>query len=333
MDVEDVAGVGLPARGPAQEQGYLAVGPGVAGEVVQDHQHVAAGLHEVFGDGHGRVGGGVLQAGRVLLGRGHHDGRVHGLGLAQVVHDLAHGLRPFAHGAVDADHFGVALVEDGVHAQGGLAGLAVAQDQLALAAAHGEQGVHHLDPGLQGRGHRGAVHDVRGGPLHGPPTVGLQVAAAVQGMAHGVEDPAQQAVAHRGVQDPAGAPGLHAGRDPVALADQHHAGHVGVQVEGHALGAVLELHDLLGPEFAESGHADHAFAHEGDGPHALDLQAPLLLAHRLVRASQDALQPLFQILDAPAHGCASGVSSPWFWPCCSSRASMADRAVSPRCFM
>ena len=42
MDVEDVAGIGLAAGRPAQEQRQLAVGAGVAGEVVVDDEHVAA---------------------------------------------------------------------------------------------------------------------------------------------------------------------------------------------------------------------------------------------------------------------------------------------------
>ena len=42
MDVEDVAGIGLAARRAAQEQRQLAVGPGVAGEVIVDDQNVPA---------------------------------------------------------------------------------------------------------------------------------------------------------------------------------------------------------------------------------------------------------------------------------------------------
>jgi len=59
---------------------------------------------------------------------------------------------------VDADHARLALVDDGVHRHGGLAGLAVADDQLALAARWGS-GCRWLEARLHGLVHGLAVHD------------------------------------------------------------------------------------------------------------------------------------------------------------------------------
>ena len=50
---------------------------------------------------------------------------------------------------VDADDARPLLVDDRVDGDGGLAGLAVADDQLALAAADRGHGVDGLDAGLQ----------------------------------------------------------------------------------------------------------------------------------------------------------------------------------------
>src|SRR6267378_3322483 len=50
---------------------------------------------------------------------------------------------------VDADHSLAPLVDDRVHGDGRLAGRAVADDQLALAAADGDHRVDRLDAGLQ----------------------------------------------------------------------------------------------------------------------------------------------------------------------------------------
>ena len=59
-----------------------------------------------------------------------------------------------ADGDVDADDVAVALVDDRVDGDGRLAGLAVADDQLALAAADRRHGVDGLDAGLQRHFHR-----------------------------------------------------------------------------------------------------------------------------------------------------------------------------------
>jgi hypothetical protein len=71
--------------------------------------------------------------------------RVHGLGDRRVL---------LADGDVDALHALTLLVEDRVDGDGGLARLAVADDQLALAAADRRHGVDGLDAGLQRLAHR-----------------------------------------------------------------------------------------------------------------------------------------------------------------------------------
>src|SRR4029077_10170383 len=52
---------------------------------------------------------------------------------------------------VDADEVLALLVDDRVDRDGGLAGLAIADDQLALAPADRRDRVDHLDPGLDWR--------------------------------------------------------------------------------------------------------------------------------------------------------------------------------------
>src|SRR5262249_34477157 len=78
VQVEDVARVGLASGGPAQQQGNLAVGGGVLGEVVVDAEGVAAVVAEVLPDGAARVGGHVEEGGGVGGGGRDHDGVLHG---------------------------------------------------------------------------------------------------------------------------------------------------------------------------------------------------------------------------------------------------------------
>ena len=71
MEVEDVTGVGLAPGGTTEEQGHLAVGDGLLGEIVVEDDGVLAVVAEVLADGAAGVRGEELQRGRV--GRGGRD--------------------------------------------------------------------------------------------------------------------------------------------------------------------------------------------------------------------------------------------------------------------
>ena len=87
------------------------------------------------------------------------DGVLHGAVVLERLHHLRHGRALLADRDVDADDVAALLVDDRVERDGGLAGLAVADDQLALAAADRDHRVDGLDAGLQRLFHRLAVDD------------------------------------------------------------------------------------------------------------------------------------------------------------------------------
>ena len=121
------------------------------GEVVVDDQGVAAGLHELLAHRGAGEGGDVLERSRVG-GRGDDDdGVIHRAVLFQDPHGLGDLGTLLPDRDVDADDVAVLLVDDRVERDGGLAGLAVADDQLALAAADRDHGVDRLDAGLERR--------------------------------------------------------------------------------------------------------------------------------------------------------------------------------------
>src|SRR5207253_2899146 len=84
------------------------------------------------------------------------DGVVQRAALLERLDDLGHGRALLADGDVNAVELGgliargvdLLLVQNGVDGDGGLAGLAVADDQLALPAADGGQAVDALQPGV-----------------------------------------------------------------------------------------------------------------------------------------------------------------------------------------
>src|SRR5690606_20907132 len=183
VQVEDVARVGFAARRTAQQQRHLAVGPGLLGEVVVNDQGVFAAVAEVFAHGAAGVGGQVLHGGRVG-GRGsHYDGVFHGAVLFELAHHVVDGRRLLADGDVHAGDALALLADDGVDGHGGLAGLAVADDQLALATADGDHGVDGLDAGLQRLRHRAAGDHARRHFFDDVGFFGVDGALAVDGYA------------------------------------------------------------------------------------------------------------------------------------------------------
>src|SRR5271166_6956292 len=133
MQVENVAGVGLAARRAAQQQRDRAVGLGLLAQVVEDDQHVLAVVHPVLSDRRTGVRRKPFEAGRVGSRRRDDDGVVHRAALFQRATDGGDRGALLPDGHVYAPDLlllvaalpVLALVEDGVHADSGFAGLAV----------------------------------------------------------------------------------------------------------------------------------------------------------------------------------------------------------------
>ena len=113
----------------------------------------------------------------------------------------------------------------------GLAGLAIADDQLALAAADQDHGVDGLDAGLQRLFDRLAVDDARRLELDVAELVGADRALAVDRLADGVHDAPDHRLADRHRGDAAGALDAVAFLDVLVRAEQHHADVVLFEVE------------------------------------------------------------------------------------------------------
>src|SRR5688572_3144863 len=161
-----------------------AVRLGLLRQVVEDDQDVLALVHPVLADGRAGVRGEVLEAGRVGR-RGRDDRRVlERTGLLQRAAHGRDGGALLADGDVDAAdllvHVArapvVALVDDRVDGQGGLARLAVADDQLTLTTADRGHGVDGLVAGLHRLVDRLTGHDARGLQLEGAAALGRDLA-------------------------------------------------------------------------------------------------------------------------------------------------------------
>ena len=148
-------------------------------------------------------------------------------------------------GHIDALHALAALVQDRVDRDRGLPGLAVPDDELALAAADRGHGVDGLDPGLQWLVHRSAGDDARRLDLEAAVRLGVDRALAVDGLAERVDDPAQHDVAHRDRQDPSGLLDSVALFDLLGLAEHDGADRVLVEVQRQPERPAFELQQLV----------------------------------------------------------------------------------------
>src|SRR5262245_46580149 len=96
------------------------------------------------------------------------------------------------------------LIEDGVEDERRLAGLAVADDQLALAAADRDQSIDRLETGRHRLMHRLARDDPRRLDVDPPPLLRRDRSLAVDRIAERIDHPAEQLLADRHLDDGAG---------------------------------------------------------------------------------------------------------------------------------
>ena len=253
MQVEHIARVCLAARRAAQQQGDGTVCLGLLGQVIVDHQDVLALVHPVLAQGGAGERCQPLEACGVGC-RSRHDGGV--LQCAVVLQSLAHtgdGGALLADGDVDAAHLlrrvtglpEFLLVEDGVDADCGLAGLAVANDELTLAAADRRHGVDRLEAGLQRLLDRLAVEHACGLELQGTLFVGLDGAQAVNRLAQGVDHAAEEVLADRDRENLARPLDFVALGKGLKITQHHDTDGIGLEVLCDADDAVRELEQLV----------------------------------------------------------------------------------------
>src|SRR2546422_3671147 len=215
-------------------------------QVIVDDQRVPARVAEILAHRHAGVGGEVLQRGRVT-GRGGNDDAVrHGPGLFEYLDDARHRGALLADGDVDADDVLALLVDDGVHCDGGLAGLPVTDDQLPLATPDGDHRVDGLDPGLQRLAH-GLAFDHPGRPdLHPPELLGLNRPLPVQRGADRVHDPPDDGLPDGDFRNPARPLDEIPLLDMLVGAQDHRADVVLFQVQRDPLEPARKLQQLAG---------------------------------------------------------------------------------------
>ena len=182
------------------------------------------------------------------------------------------------------------MVDDSINRNGGLAGLAVADDELALAAADGDHRVDGQDARLHGLVHRLAGDNAGSLELHGAHALGLDGALAVDGHAERVDHTAEHLPARRNFHDTAGRADLVVLPDCRDIAEKHGADLVFFEVLGQTVDGLAALADefeeLACHGVAQAVDAGDAVADLDNGSDLarldVDLQGVKLLAQRIV---------------------------------------------------
>src|SRR6516165_6011314 len=222
------------------------------------------------------IGCDILQRCRLRGGRGDDDRVVESTVILQSLDNLGDGRALLTDRHIDAVELArfvgagvdLLLIEDGVDDQRGLAGLAVADDQLALAAPDRHQSVDGLEPGLHRLVYRAARHDPGRLDLD-PPALDIgQRAFAVDRLAERVDDAAEQATADRDVDNGTGALDDVALVDAAVLAKHDDTDIVAFEVERHAAHPVRKRDHFAGLDGVEAVDAGDAVA---DRQHLADL--------------------------------------------------------------
>src|SRR5256886_5244872 len=292
MQIEHVARIGFAARRTAQQQRHLAVGDSLLGQIVIDDDRVHAVVAEIFAHGAAGERRDVLHRRRIRRGGGDDDGIFQRALLFEHLDELGNGRSLLADRDIDAIQLDVLvrlrverlLVQNGVERDRGLAGLAVTDDQLALAAADRNQRIDRLQPGRHRLVDRFARNDAGRLDVDAHPLVALDRALAVDRITERIDDPAEQALADGGIDDGAGALDGLAFLDLAVGAENHDADVVGLEVQRHAAGAVLELDHFAGLDVVEAVDAGNAVA---DGQHLSDFGNLSLLAKILDLVLED----------------------------------------------
>jgi hypothetical protein len=264
VQVEHVAGECLAARRTAQQQRDLPVGNRLLGEVVVYDQRVFAVFHEELAHRAAGVGRDVLHGGGGGGGGGDDDGVLEGIVLLELAHDIGDGRLLLTDRDVDALHPGGLLVDDRVDRERGLAGLAVADDELALAATDRHHRVDRLVAGLHRLADRFAVDDARGHALDGRRARGVDRTLAIDRPAKRIDHAAEELAAHGHLEDAAGGLDLIALAQVLVVAEHHRPDGILLEVQRQAEGVARELQHLAVTRVGQAVDARDAVGDRND---------------------------------------------------------------------
>mmetsp|Transcript_26419 Transcript_26419/g.56773 ORF Transcript_26419/g.56773 Transcript_26419/m.56773 type:complete len:563 (+) Transcript_26419:264-1952(+) len=267
VEVEDISGVSLTARGTTEEKRHLTVGNSLLGEIVVEDHSVLAVVTEVFTHGGTGVRSQELKGGRVGGGSGNNDAVSHGTLLIELSNKLGDGGSLLSNTNVDTGK-GIRLrllVDNGINGNGGLTGLTITNDQLTLSTSNGDKGINGLKAGKHGLGHGFAGNN--SGCLH-LSTAALAVVkagASINGLADTIHNTSQKLLADRNVDNGSGTLDSVTLKDVTIVAENHNSNIVLLQVECHAAETAGKDNHLSGLDVGKTVDTGDTISNGDDG--------------------------------------------------------------------
>ena len=161
-------------------------------------------------------------------------------------------------GDINADQVLPLLIDDGVYGDGRLAGLAIANDELALPATDRDHGINGLDAGLDGGIHILALHHTGCNAFDRTITGSLNGTLGIHRLPQGVDHASDQTITDRDRSDAPGGPGGHALDNPGIITHDDDTDGFLLQVEGNPHDTIFEADQFLRPDLGEAGEAGDA---------------------------------------------------------------------------
>ena len=159
------------------------------------------------------------------------------------------------------------LVNNGVKGNGGLSSLPVSDDELALSAPDGDQGVDGLEAGEHGLRDGFAGDDAWGLDLRTGALAGVEGGSAVDGLPDAVDDASEELGSDGDVDDGSG-PLDSVPLEDVTIVAENHNSYVGLfEGEGHAAETAGEDDHFSGLDLLESVDAGDSVSYGDDLSH------------------------------------------------------------------
>ena len=164
-------------------------------------------------------------------------------------------------GHINADDILSLLIQNGVHCNGGLAGLTVTDDQLTLASADGNHGINGQDARLKRLVDRFPCDDAAGLMLDGPCLGCCNGSQTINGLAQHIDHTADEFVSHRHISRTARTLYHSALANARLRPQKHHAHTVLGQIHHHSLNPCVELHQFAIDCLVQSVNCSDPIAH------------------------------------------------------------------------
>jgi hypothetical protein len=213
-----------------------------------------------------------------LGGRGsHHDGVVHRARVSERFHHLCDRRALLPDAAVNANNVAAFLIDDGVENDGGLAGLAVADDQFALPAANRNHRVNSLDARLQRLANRLTVEYAGRDLFERIALLRRDRPLAVHRLAEWIHYAPNQRFAHRHGHNRVRALDDVAFLQLLRFAEQHHADLFFFEVQRDPKNVVRESEHFAGHDLLQAMHASNSVADADDRADFVDRNGLLVV--------------------------------------------------------